>query len=96
MNKLLMTKGLKIKHSQYVGDLEKGDGESQITLEWNRKRHKTVLIDLYISPNNKNEIGIYKGMKMKVKDEMREDFNRAIIKGNLEFVQEQFAKLINN
>ncbi len=91
MNKLLMTKGLKIKRSQYVGDLEKGDGESQITLEWNRKGHKPALIDLYISKHNKNEISLYKGMRIGDK----QDFNRGIIKGNIEFVQAKFAELMN-
>ena len=90
MNKLLKLKGINILYSQYVGDLKTGDGESQITLELNRKGHQPALIDLFVSPTNKNKIGIYNGMKVGTK----KDFDRITISGNFEFVQNEFAELM--
>lgn len=86
-----MTKGIKVVYSQYVGDLETGNGENQITLKWNRKGYKPVLIDLCISNNIENEISLYKGMRIG----NNQDFDRGIIQGNMEFVQQQFAELMN-
>lgn len=81
-NELITNQTIKIEHNQVVGP------ESQITLNYKGK----CLIDLYISPKykNKNELGAYKGLNIKNKS----DYNRAIIKGDAEFVMSELLHFI--
>ena len=82
-NELITNQTITITHDQAVGN------ESQITLNYKDK----CLIDLYISPEyeNKHELGAYKGLEIKNES----DYNRAIIKGDAEFVMSELLHFIS-
>ena len=88
--KVLLPKGVKITHSQYVGSLENNTGESQITLLFNKRGYKTRKIALIISDKYKDnpEIGYYKGLTIGNKS----DYDRGIIKGDYSFVIQKLAE----
>lgn len=81
-NQLIKNQTIYVSHSQGCGD------ENQITLNYK----DLFLVDLIINPKlkNKSTLGVYKGLEICGE----EDYNRAIIKGDAEFVFSELLQLM--
>lgn len=83
-NQLIKNQSIYVSHSQKCGD------ETKITLNYK----DLFLVDLIINPKlkNKSTLGVYKCLEIYGE----EDYNRAIIEGDAEFVISELLQLIPN